>query len=133
MAKKGGIFQAMGNLWRLLVWGLAAILVFAIWQNWSSKPDAPEGETAVTTTENPAEEPAGEAIEEAATDVTDAVEEAVEGATAEAESAAEKLNEAAQDAAEKLDAATTDVNERVENAGNALKKVIEGDATEEAN
>ena len=44
MAKKGGVFQALGNLWRWTIWGLAAVLVVALWIGYSNQASGPEGD-----------------------------------------------------------------------------------------
>lgn len=48
MAKRGGIFQAFGTLFRVAVWGLAGVFVLAIWLGWSRDETAPAVETEAT-------------------------------------------------------------------------------------
>lgn len=42
MAKRG-VFHALGNLWRWTIWGLAAVLVVALWLGWSEQANGPDG------------------------------------------------------------------------------------------
>ena len=117
---RGGIFQALGNLWRWTIWGLAAVLVLAIALNWSGTSD-PEGDVMaeaetpsveevgdldVTLDDAPADEEetaveetvddAAEAVENTLAEVQSAVESAVsagERAASEAVSSAEELGD----------------------------------------
>ena len=117
---KGGIFQAMGNLWRWTIWGLAAVLVLAIALNWSGMSDqegdvmaeaeAPSvdevGDLDVTLDDAPvqeAEAPAEDVAEEVQAvveEVADAVEETVEETVAEGVAAlgdaVDEINDAAE-------------------------------------
>ncbi|NND41997.1 MAG: hypothetical protein HKO04_07965 [Silicimonas sp.] len=116
MAKKGGIFQTMGNLVRWTIWGLAALAVVAIWLGWSNRANGPDGVTASveepTVAEPPTdavEEPAAEgeaaepatgtvaALQDDADSATDEVRSAVEGAVGTASEAASDAGESASD------------------------------------
>lgn len=41
---------SLTRLWRVLIWGLAAILAFAIWQNWQDTEMAGDGDAAPADT-----------------------------------------------------------------------------------
>lgn len=123
MAKKGGVFQALGNLWRWTIWGLAAVLVVALWLGWSNRANGPDSETvadatmtekaadtAETAEETAVEEPATDAdaeatdgaadVEEALDETGDAVGEAVETVADQVEEAAGVAADVASEAAE---------------------------------
>lgn len=51
MAKKGGFFQAMGNLARWTIWGLAGVLVLAIWLAWSNRAGGPDTDIVASSEE----------------------------------------------------------------------------------
>ena len=117
---RGGIFQALGNLWRWTIWGLAAVLVLAIALNWSGVSDqegdvmaeaeAPSveeiGDLDVTLDDTPTEveeasaQDVAEEAQAAVEDVSDAVEEAVEETIAEGVAALGDAVEEIKDAAE---------------------------------
>lgn len=78
---KGGVFQALGNLFRWTIWGLAAVAAVAIWLGWSNR--VTEGE-----------------------DVAEAIDSATEEAAVQAEAAADAAVDEAQEATAKADAAT---------------------------
>ena len=117
---RGGIFEALGNLWRWTIWGLAAVLVLAIALNWSGVSD-PEGDVMaeaeapsveevgdldVTLDDSPTEveeasaQDVAEEAQAAVEDVSDAVEEAVEETIAEGVAALGDAVEEIKDAAE---------------------------------
>ncbi len=75
MAKKGGIFQAFRTLFRVVIFGLAGVLAFAVYLNWQGGEDV----AAVVPEETQVEE-ALEAAD-AGDVVSDAVEEQLEAAT----------------------------------------------------
>ena len=114
MAKKKGIFSTIGSLFRWVIVGLAAVMAFALWQNFN-KEDAP----VVAEAEPEADAPVEEVVTEADEPVSE-VEETVEALAA--------------DADEALDAAVAEAEEAVENlqaeAEEAVTTLIEnGDAT----
>ena len=113
---KGGVFQAMGKLWRWTIWGLAAILVVAMWFGWSNRGAGPEGDVVAeaeapsveevgdleVTLDEPAEAGAAEAVEEAVADVETAVEDVVDAAEDALEEAEESVRDLADDAEQAL-------------------------------
>jgi cytoskeletal protein RodZ len=87
MAKRGGMMQAFRNLWRLLIWGFAAVFAVAIYLNYTSEPEdevaalpsdatAPEQPAAVE--ESAVTEEASPATEEVASEAADGSESATE-------------------------------------------------------
>ena len=58
MAKRGGFFSTLGSLWRLTIWGLAAIFVIAfwIWYN-GDEPDTTVASTDAVEDATPARAP----------------------------------------------------------------------------
>jgi cytoskeletal protein RodZ len=115
MARKGGIFQAMGNLIRWTVFGLAAILVVAIVLNVTSEDDPVVADSGTAT------EPAPSAEENAAAEVA-----------AEAEAAAGEAQEELDEAAETLEQATEEVAEAATEAAEDAATVAEAVVQEAA-
>ena len=106
MAKKQtGVFGAMGNLFRWTIYGLAAVLLFAIYLGWSGQEGeevatAPDAETPVAPVEEPVEDAGSDMedgedeatnVETAVRDAEDAVSDAVDAVTDEAEEAVEEV------------------------------------------
>jgi hypothetical protein len=120
MAKKGGFFQTLGNLWRWTVWGLAAVLVAALWLGWSNRQADTEGDV-VAGAEAPAEA--------AATDVTAAAEETPVEAPAE-EVAAAAEEPAAGTVPEEVEAAVEEVTEAAQEAVTAVGEAAENTVAE---
>lgn len=136
MAKKGGIFQAMGNLIRWTIWGLAAILVVAIVLNFTredepivadggqtSEPAPTEAEEAASEAAAVAEEVAADAQEdlaEAAETLENAVEEAVETVSEAAEAGGNAAAEAVEEATEAVQEAQSAAEEAANVAADAV-------------
>ena len=137
---KGGVLQALGNLWRWTIWGLAGILVVALWLGWSNRSDGP-GEDVVasvepSSAEAPAEESDGVAVLEVTVDETVAEEtaesveeepvvntEAVENAVDEVRNAFESAVGAAGEAVENL-------REEAEAVEGDVRQALEGVVSE---
>lgn len=102
MAKKRGISSTLGALWRLLIWGLAALLVFAIWLGWSDRTAPPSETTAEAVTEDAAEDAGETAQAEDAGEGDDGsvLESAIETVDQATQSEAEALTEEAEAEAE---------------------------------
>ena len=149
---KGGVLQALGNLWRWTIWGLAAILVVALWLGWSNQgtvpgedvvagaePSSAEADDVavleVTVDETEAEETA-EAVEEEPVVNTEAVENAVDEVRNAVESAVGAAGEAVEGLREEAEAVEADVRQALEGvvseAEDAATALQEDVATSEA-
>ncbi|NNE88997.1 MAG: hypothetical protein HKN27_13055 [Silicimonas sp.] len=135
MAKKRGFFGTLGTFFRVSVVVLAGILVYAIWQNFST-------ETEVVA-EAPVEAPVVEAeVEEpVVAEADEMVEETTEAATDQAQEMADAVTEQVDDmrevAEDTVAAVTETVEEKVEEAEEAVASVTgmatdAGDKAEEA-
>lgn len=128
MAKKGGVFQALGNLWRWTIWGLAAVLVLALWLGWSNRADGPEGEiVADATTSEETTEATGTAEETAVEDATaDAAEDATDGAA----DVEEALNETGDAVGEAVETVADQVEEAAGVAADVASEAAENTVAE---
>lgn len=127
---KGGVLQALGNLWRWTIWGLAAILVVALWLGWSNQGTAPgedavaaaepsgtgSGEVAVldvTVDEPTTEEPVvtAEAVENTVDEVRNALESAVGSASEAVEGLRQEAKTLEDDIRQTLEGAAPDAEE----------------------
>lgn len=141
MAKRG-VFQALGNLWRWTVWGLAAVLVLALWLGWSNRDSGPEGDVVAGVETPGGDEPAAEApvtvdetveataeetaTEEVAAEETDAPsQEAVENTLAEVQSALEGAVGTASEAANEAEGRLSDLADEAENALDDAREALE--------
>lgn len=120
MAKRGGVIQALGNLWRWTVWGLAAILVGVLWMAWSNRATGPENDVVAG-----AEAPVEEAVE----DAPDAGE-AVADVTTPA-SVAQESGTAVEDASEAANAVTENTVAEAQSAPEVGPGAQDGQATEQ--
>ena len=122
MARKAGVVKTMSNLWRLTIWGLALILVVALWLGWSNQDGQPD-ETVVAGGETAAEEPTEVgALDVTVTEAEDAAtdsDESVTGATA-------NLAEAAEAAADQV---TTEATEAANDAAASVQSALESAVT----
>lgn len=119
MARKGGVFQALGNLWRWTIWGLAAVLVAALWFGWSNRDAGPDGNVVAD---------AGAPVEDAAPVVTAETGDAVEDASA--EEAAAEVETAAQEAAAEVETAVEGAAEAAGEAVEAAEEAVENTVAE---
>ena len=113
---KGGVFQAMGKLWRWTIWGLAAILVVAMWFGWSNRGAGPEGDV-VAEAEAPSVEEVG--------DLEVTLDEPAE-AVADVETAVEDVVDAAEDALEEAEESVRDLADDAEQALGEVRDALEG-------
>ncbi|WP_413719249.1 hypothetical protein [Silicimonas sp. MF1-12-2] len=123
---KGGVFQALGNLWRWTIWGLAAILVVALWLGWSNRDAEVVAESEAPAEQEVAELPVSidESAEAASEDAAGAAPEtALEAVTEEAQDAAGEVAAAVETAAGKMEEAAS---EAVESTVNEVQSAIEG-------
>jgi hypothetical protein len=135
----------LGNLWRWTIWGLAAILVVALWLGWSNQGDGP-GEEVVATAEPSSSATAEEADDVAVLEVTvdetetedsaeavqdepvvntEAVENTVEEVRNALESAVGSASEAVESLREEAEAVEGDVRQALE----GVVSEVEGVAT----
>ena len=105
MSKGGSMTGTLTAIWRILIWGLAALLLVAIWLNYNDPEPASEQQPPVITEVEKAEE-ASDAAEDEATEAED------EGADADLEDTASDADAAAPTDTEEdeadADAAETD-------------------------
>lgn len=119
MAKKGkGVFGAMGNLFRWTIYGLAAVLLFAIYLGWTAEESDQIASAPDIVLEQPAPEP--EVLSEAEPEVTEApateAEQAAESLSDQASAAAEQVQAEAGALAAEAEAAAADVASQAEAA-----------------
>jgi hypothetical protein len=137
---KGGVFQALGNLWRWTIWGLAGVLVVALWLGWSDRDAGPgdvtlaEGETAdapAAEMEAAAEDVAAEAadagaeVEAAAEDVAEAGADVTETVAEEVAAVTEQAEEMASEAGAAVEAAAADVAAEAETVAEDVAEAAE--------
>lgn len=128
MAKKGGVFQALGNLWRWTIWGLAAILVVALWLGWSNRTDGPDADVVADT---PVTDEVPATVEDTAETVGEAVTETAEetpqsDSAAEVEQVLDKAQEAVEQAGDAASQAAGAASEAAENAVDEVRSALEG-------
>ncbi len=140
MAKKRtGVIGAMGNLFRWTIYGLAAVLLFAIYLGWSGQEGeeiaaAPEVAAPVEPVEEQvadesATQDAEVAPDEIADQVTEGVEAAAEEVQAELDAAVEEIEDKAQEAAETLESGLAEAADELRDAAGGLAAAV-GDALE---
>ena len=126
---KGGIFQALGNLWRWTIWGLAAVLVLAIALNWSDT-SGPEGDV-VAEAETPSVEEVGDldvTLDDAPTDEAEApAEDVAEEVQAGVEDVADAVEEAVEETVAEGVAALGDAVVEVKDAAEGVVSDVESD------
>lgn len=112
MAKKGGFFQTIGRFVRWAGFGLAALLVVAIWMGWSNQANGPETDVAAV---------APSAGEEAGTDTPAAEETSVD----EVETAAAETDEAEIAASDAVGQAGVALQEDADRAVDEIQSALE--------
>lgn len=117
---KGGVFQAFGNLWRWTIWGLAAVLVVALWLGWSGGNGLPE-DAATAAVEPEVESPAAEPEAGVAEDAATLAEETGEAMDSSADEADE-----ADEAGEAVSGAVTAVEDTVAGPAGSVQSALEG-------
>ena len=121
MAQRSGIFGSLGRLWRLTIWGLAAVLVFAVYLNFADTDDVEVA--AVEPEAAPVEEPAAvEEVTEAQPEPEPTVEEQVEALAEEVET---KVEEVVEEATETAKALEGELKQEAETAVEALEEKLE--------
>lgn len=117
MAKKGGFFQTIGRFVRWIGFGLAAVLVLAIWMGWSNQANGPMDDVAAV-----APSAGGEAVTEASPAEEMPVEEAETAAAEAVEAGSEPTGETGVALREDADRAVDEVQSALESAVGAASE-----------